>query len=567
MVNVKGILENYLDSLQKQWKEAGLPCKRLFENRDILLGELMDNVNENYVKEHGCDIHSLQKTESQPKPVLHSVKHRAAFQHAKGKLTARERIDLLLDAKSFVELDALVVHRCNNFGMEKKKIPGDGVITGYGSINGKPVYIYAHDFKVYGGTIAEMFAKKIGKIMDLALKNKVPIIGFNDSGGARIQEGIISLEGCAEIFYRNVRCSGVVPQITAIVGPCAGAASYSPALTDFIFQVKNIGKVFITGPNVVKAAIGEETTIDELGGWEVHGKKSGLSHFIEENEEECYKNIRELMTYIPQNNQEKPERIEPNDERERMATELNNIIPNDHKKSYDMKIILKHVLDKESFFEVQSLWAESIICGFGRLDGYSIGIVANQPKHHAGAIDNDAAIKASRFIRFCDCFNISIITFVDVPGFFPGTQQESSGIIRNGAKLLYAFCEATVPRLTVVTRKAYGGAHIVMNSKNLFADVNFAWPSAEFAVMGPEGAMSILYKKEIKNSVDPEAQKKLFAKEYREMFASPHVAAEMGFVDAIIQPQETRSQLISALESLQNKYVANEKRKHGNIPL
>ncbi len=498
---------------------------------------------------------------------LESRKNKVDFQHSKGKLTARERIDLLLDDSSFTEIDAFVVHRCNNFGMEHHRIPGDGVITGYGTINGRLVYIYAHDFTVFGGTIAEMFAKKIGKIMDLALKNKVPIIGLNDSGGARIQEGITSLEGCAEIFYRNVRCSGVIPQITAIVGPCAGAASYSPALTDFIFQVKNIGSLFITGPDVVKAAIGEDTTVDKLGGWEIHGEKSGLSHFIEENEIECYKNMRKLLSYIPQNNQEKAHKASVGEKGSPPTHDLNHIVPEDPKKPYDMKTIIGKVLDKESFFEVHKLWAMSIICGFGRLNGYSVGIVANQPKFYSGAIDNSAAIKASRFIRFCDCFNIPIIAFVDVPGFLPGTQQESSGIIRNGAKLLYAFCEATVPRMTVVTRKAYGGAHIVMNSKNLFADINFAWPSAEFAVMGPEGAMNILYKKEMKNAKDPKTQSKKFIQEYKDNFASPYVAAERGFVDEVIEPSKTREKLIGALESLKNKDVVNERRKHGNIPL
>ncbi len=508
---------------------------------------------------------NLVKQREQSK--LDCGKDRINFQHSKGKLTAKERIDLLLDDNSFTEIDAFVVHRCNYFGMEHNRVSGDGVITGYGTVHGRLVYIYAHDFTVFGGTIAEMFAKKIGKIMDLALKNKVPIIGLNDSGGARIQEGITALEGCAEIFYRNVRCSGVIPQITAIVGPCAGAASYSPAITDFIFQVKNIGSLFITGPDVVKAAIGEETTIEHLGGWEIHGKKSGLSHFIEENEVDCYKNIRKLLSYIPQNNQEKSSKTKIDDKRNRVSKGLNNIVPEDHKKPYDMKIIIENVLDRASFFEVHELWAMSIICGFGRLDGYPVGIVANQPKFYAGAIDNSAAIKASRFIRFCDCFNIPIIAFVDVPGFLPGTQQESSGIIRNGAKLLYAFCEATVPRMTVVTRKAYGGAHIVMNSKNLFADINFAWPSAEFAVMGPEGAMNILYKKEMKNAADPTSQKEIFIQEYRNNFASPYVAAEMGFVDEVIEPNHTRMKLIGALESLQNKDVVNEKRKHGNIPL
>jgi propionyl-CoA carboxylase beta chain len=488
-------------------------------------------------------------------------------QHSKGKLNARERIEMLLDKGSFVEIDAFVTHRCLNFGMEKKKIPGDGVITGYGRIDNRKVYVYAHDFSVLGGTIAEMFAKKIGKIMDLALKNKSPIIGLNDSGGARIQEGIMSLEGCAEIFYRNVRCSGVVPQLTAIVGPCAGAASYSPALTDFVFQVKDIGYIFITGPTVVKESIGEDATIEDLGGWKVHGEISGVAGIVVENEVECYRKIRTILTYIPSNNQAKPDRIETDDEADRMDEELDRIIPENPKTPYDMKEITRRVLDKNSFFEIHELWAKSIICGFGRLNGYSVGIVANQPKHFAGSIDCNAAVKASRFIRFCDCFNIPLVSFVDVPGFYPGTQQESLGIIRNGAKLLYAFCEATVPRLTVVTRKAYGGAHIVMNSKNLFADVNYAWPTAEFAVMGPEGAVSILYSKNLKESADPEALRTKFTKEYRDTFASPYIAAEVGFIDDVIMPHETRPKLINALESLRTKEVFNEKRKHGNIPL
>ena len=489
------------------------------------------------------------------------------IQHSKGKLTARERIELLLDKDTFVEIDAFIKHRCHYFGMENKIIPGDGVITGYGKINGGLIYVFAHDFTVFGGTIAEMFAKKIGKIMDMALKNKVPIIGLNDSGGARIQEGIISLEGCAEIFYRNVRCSGVIPQISAIVGPCAGAASYSPALTDFVFQVKDIGYIFITGPDVIKASIGEDTTIDEIGGSKIHGEISGVSHFIVKKEEKCYKKIRKLLTYIPSNNRETPKRIIPKDKIDRIDKKLDEIIPKDPKKPYDMKEIVHIVIDKNSFFEVHELWAKSIICGFGRLNGYSIGIVANQPEYFAGAIDSNAAIKASRFVRFCDCFNIPIVAFVDVPGFYPGTKEESMGIIRNGAKLLYAFCEATVPRLTVVTRKAYGCAHIVMNSKNLFADINFAWPTAEFAVMGPEGAVSILYKKELKESNDLEYLKRKFTQEYRNTFASPYIASEMGFIDEVILPHETRQKLINALESLQTKKVFNEKRKHGNIPL
>jgi propionyl-CoA carboxylase beta chain len=412
-----------------------------------------------------------------------------------------------------------------------------------------------------------MFAKKISKIMDLALNTKVPIIGLNDSGGARIQEGILSLEGCASIFYRNVRCSGVIPQLTAIVGPCAGAASYSPALTDFIFQVKDIGYIFITGPNVVREYTGENASIEDLGGTKIHGETSGVSHFIVENEDACYEKIRRLLTYIPSNNQEAPKRIQTDDRPDRMDQELNTIIPENCTKPYEMKDILEKVLDRDSFFEVQELWAKNIICAFGRLNGYSVGVVANQPKYFAGAIDCNAATKASRFIRFCDCFNIPIVTFVDVPGFYPGIQQESSGIIRNGAKLLYAFCEATVPRLTVVTRKAYGGAHIVMNSKNLFADINFAWPKAEFAVMGPKGAVSILYRKDLKASKDPASLKKKFVQEYRDKFASPHIAAQMGFIDDIIMPHETRPRLINALESLKTKKIYNEKRKHGNIPL
>ena len=488
-------------------------------------------------------------------------------QHSKGKLTARERLDLLLDNESFVEIDAYVTHRSSNFGIGDKRIPGDGVVTGYGKINGRKVFVYAHDFSVLGGTIAEMFAKKVGKVMDLALKNKAPVIGLNDSGGARIQEGILSLEGCAEIFYRNVRCSGVIPQLTAIVGPCAGAASYSPALTDFVFQVKDIGYIFITGPTVVKDSTGEDATIETLGGAKLHGEVSGVSHFILESEDECYKKMRQLLSYIPSNNLEKPGRIETYDQIYRRDEELNSIIPDNIKKPYDMKDVIIRVLDRGSFFEVHESWAKSIICGFGRLDGYSVGLVANQPNYFAGAIDCDAAVKASRFVRFCDCFNIPIVAFVDVPGFFPGAKQESLGIIRNGAKLLYAFCEATVPRLTVVTRKAYGGAHIVMNSKNMFADVNLAWPTAEFAVMGPEGAVNILYRKELKESDDPEPLRSKFTEDYRNIFASPYIAAEMGFVDDVIMPCDTRPRLINALEMLQTKEVFNEKRKHGNIPL
>ena len=499
--------------------------------------------------------------------LLEDKKQNTKKQHLKGKLSARERLGLLLDRDSFTEIDAHVLHRSGNFGLGDKRIPGDGVVTGYGQVDGRKVFVFAHDFSVLGGTVAEMFAKKIGKIMDLALKNKAPIIGLNDSGGARIQEGILSLEGCAEIFYRNVKCSGVVPQLTAIVGPCAGAASYSPALTDFVFQVKDIGYIFITGPSVVKDSTGEEATIETLGGAELHGEKSGVSHFVLENEDECYKKMRQLISYIPSNNREKPKRIETDDPVNRRDDALNSIIPDNVKKPYDMKNIINLVLDQESFFEVHELWAKSIICGFGRLDGYSVGIVGNQPNYFAGAIDCDAAIKASRFVRFCDCFNIPLVAFVDVPGFYPGTKQESLGIIRNGAKLLYAFCEATVPRLTVVTRKAYGGAHIVMNSKNLFADINFAWPTAEFAVMGPEGAVNILYRKELKESDDPDKLRSKFTEDYRNIFASPYIAAEMGFVDDIIMPSDTRPRLINALEMLQTKEVFNEKRKHGNMPL
>ena len=487
---------------------------------------------------------------------------RQSAQRRKGKLNARERLDILFDNDTFNELDIFVKSR-----YESNEVYGDGVITGYGKINGKTVYAYAHDFTVYGGTISEMNSRKISKIMDLALENGCPIIGLNDSGGARIQEGILSLEGCAQIFYRNVKCSGVIPQITAIMGPCAGAASYSPALTDFVFQVNKTGQIFVTGPEVVQEAIGEISTVEELGGIELQSKISGTTHFVAENDEECIAGIRELLEYFPQNNSTSPPSSEHIEYSESNSIKCESILPENSNEPYDMTKIIQLVFDSDSFFEVHKLWAKNIICGFARLAGHPVGIVANQPLHLAGSIDVDAAIKASRFVRFCDCFNIPLIVLVDVPGFYPGVEQESKGIIRNGAKLLYAFCEATVPRLTVTIRKAYGGAHIVMNSKNLFADFNFAWTSAEYAVMSPRGAAKILYRKELSKSPNDSKVLDKLTEKYREDYAHPYTAANLGFVDEIIHPRETREKLITSLEALSNKRIKVERKKHGNMPL
>ena len=493
--------------------------------------------------------------------------HRIEQQHAKGKLTARERIGLLLDKDSFVEMDAFALHHCMDFGMDEKRILGDGVVTGYGRIDGRLIYVFSQDFTVFGGSLGWKFAEKICKVMDMAMRNGAPLIGLNDSGGARIQEGVISLGGYAEIFFRNVMASGVIPQISAVMGPCAGGAVYSPAITDFIFMVKETSHMFITGPNVIKAVTGEKVSFEQLGGAMTHNRKSGVAHFAAENEEHCIEYIKTLLSYIPSNNLEDPPRLETGDDPRRMDEELINIIPDESDKPYDMKDIILRVVDNGEFLEVHEHWARNIIVGFGRLDGYSVGIIGNQPKVMAGTLDIDSSTKGARFIRFCDAFNIPILTFEDVPGFLPGTAQEYGGIIRNGAKLLYAYCEANVPKMTVITRKAYGGAYDVMCSKHIRSDINFAWPSAELAVMGPGGAVNIIFKREIQASEDPDKRAEELVTEYRDKFANPYIAAEMGYIDDIIEPQETRPRIIDALHTLLNKRESRPAKKHGNIPL
>ena len=487
-------------------------------------------------------------------------------QHQLGKLTARERIALLLDPASFVELDKFVTHRCTNFGLESEKYLGDGVITGYGTIEGRQVFLFAQDFTVFGGSLSETYARKITKIMDLAVEVGCPVIGLNDSGGARIQEGVQSLAGYAEIFLRNVLCSGVIPQISAILGPCAGGAVYSPAITDFVLMCEGIGYMFITGPDVIKAVTKESVTKDELGGAHTHNEVSGVAHFLAESEKECVLQIRRLLSFIPQNNREKPPRRPCADSPEREEGALNSLVPDNPNFPYDMKEALHLVLDDGDFFEVHERYAQNIIVGFGRLNGLSVGVIANQPQVLAGCLDIDASVKAARFIRFCDAFNIPLITFVDVPGFLPGTKQEFGGIIRHGAKLLYAFAEATVPKITVITRKAYGGAYDVMSSKHIRGDINLAYPSAEVAVMGPEGAVNIIFRNELASENTDSKRQELVAS-YREQFANPWTAAELGYIDAVIQPASTRIHLVRALEMLQNKKMSNHPRKHGNIPL
>lgn len=484
-----------------------------------------------------------------------------AKQHAAGKKTARERIDFFLDKGSFVELDMFVKHQCTNYEMDKNRILGDGIVSGYGKVNGRVVFVYAYDFTAYGGSLSASNAKKIVKVQKMALKNGAPIIALNDSGGARIQEGVGSLSGYAEIFYHNTLASGVIPQISAILGPCAGGACYSPALTDFIFMVKEKSHMFITGPDVVKTVLHEDVSKEELGGAKTHSSLSGVSHFIEEAEEDLLLGIRELLSFLPQNNMDEVHSVQSADARDRQAEELNTVVPTDPNVPYDMKEVIKKVLDDEYFFEIMQYFAQNIIIGFGRLDGNTVGIVANQPAFLAGVLDVDASDKAARFIRFCDCFNIPLITFEDVPGFLPGKEQELHGIIRHGAKIVYAFAEATVPKLTVITRKAYGGAYIVMNSKETGADANLAYPSAEIAVMGAEGAMNILFRK------SDEATKQGEKEQYENYFASPYQAAEMGCIDEIILPQNTRSRLIQYLEIARNKVATQPPKKHGNMPL
>ncbi|MBI3763188.1 MAG: methylmalonyl-CoA carboxyltransferase [Chloroflexi bacterium] len=492
---------------------------------------------------------------------------RIEAQHKRGRLTARERLDLLLDKGSFREVDAFVAHRTTDFGLDEKKFLADSVVTGWGTINGRLVYAFSQDFTVFGGSLGEVHAEKVCKIMDMAIKSGAPLIGLNDSGGARIQEGVVSLGGYADIFLRNTLASGVIPQISAIMGPCAGGAVYSPALTDFIFMVKNTSYMFVTGPDVVKAVTHEDVSFEELGGAETHNAVSGVSHFATDNEADCLFLIRKLLAYLPQNNMEDPPFAKSADDPLRMDERLDAIIPDDPSKPYDMKEVVKMIVDNAEFFEVHEHYAANIVVGFARLGGHSVGIVANQPAVLAGVLDINSSEKAARFVRFCDCFNLPIVTFEDVPGFLPGIGQEHGGIIRSGAKLLYAYCEATVPKITVITRKAYGGAYDVMSSKHIRGDVNLAWPTAEIAVMGPDGAVSIIFRKELAEAEDPIAKKAELVADYREKFSNPYVAASRGYIDDVIEPRETRSRLINALEMLENKRDANPAKKHGNIPL
>lgn len=487
-------------------------------------------------------------------------------QHSKGKLTARERIDLLMDAGSFEEIGMLVEHRARDFGMDKEIYPGDGVITGYGTINGRMVYIFSQDFTVFGGSLSETHAEKICKIMDLALKNGAPVIGLNDSGGARIQEGVVSLGGYADIFYRNTIASGVIPQISAIMGPCAGGAVYSPAITDFTMMVEHTSYMFVTGPNVVKTVTHEDVTSEELGGAQAHASKSGVTHFTSANEVECINDIKKLLSYIPQNCEERTPAF-PFEEENESRPKLNDIIPPNPNQPYDIRDIITEIADAGSFFEVHKAYADNIVVGFARLGGRSIGIVANQPAVLAGVLDINSSKKGARFVRFCDCFNIPLLTLVDVPGFLPGTDQEWNGIITNGAKLLFAFSEATVPKLTVIVRKAYGGAYDVMNSKHIGADMNYAWPNAEIAVMGAKGAAEIIFKKEIARAEDQEVKLKEVIDIYANNFAHPYKAAARGFVDEVIEPSQTRTKLIRAFRMTENKAVKLPRKKHGNIPL
>ena len=492
---------------------------------------------------------------------------RVEKQHAKGKLTARERVELLLDEGSFEEWDSFVVHRCRDFGMESQKYPGDGVITGHGRIDGRSVFVFSQDFTVFGGSLSEAYARKICKIMDAALKTGVPLIGLNDSGGARIQEGVQSLGGYADIFLRNTLCSGVVPQISAIMGPCAGGAVYSPAITDFIAMVEGTSYMYVTGPSVVKTVTHEEVDHEELGGASTHTTISGVAHFSVPDDRGCLALIRDLVSFLPSNNAEDPPRRAASDPSSRVETALDSLVPADPQKPYDITEAVKLVLDDGRFLEVHAGYAGNIVVGFGRLDGRPVGVVANQPLVQAGTLDIAASLKAARFVRFCDCFNIPLVSFVDVPGFLPGTDQEFGGIIKHGAKLLYAYCEATVPKLTVITRKAYGGAYDVMSSKHIRGDVNYAWPSAEIAVMGHKGAVEIIFRNEIASADDPAAREAELLEEYRERFANPYGAAEAGFIDDVILARNTRPRLINALRLFETKRDRNPSKKHGNIPL
>jgi acetyl-CoA/propionyl-CoA carboxylase carboxyl transferase subunit len=488
-------------------------------------------------------------------------------QHEKGKMTARERIDYFLDEDTFHEFDQFRTHDTHTFGMEEQQIPGDGVVTGYGEVNGRKTFVFAHDFTVFGGSLGEVFAEKVCKVMDKAMDVGAPVIGLNDSAGARIQEGVGSLAGYAEIFRRNTEASGVIPQLSGIMGPCAGGAVYSPAITDFVFMVKESSHMFITGPEVIKTVTGEEVSFEELGGAQTHASTSGVAHFAEDSEEDALDHMRRLLSYLPQNNVEDPPRVEPWDDPDRRDEELTEIVPDQPRKPYDITNVVDRVVDEGSFFETHADFAKNIVTGFARLDGHSVGVVANQPRVNAGTLDIESSEKGARFVRFCDAFNIPIVTFVDVPGFMPGTDQEHNGIIRHGAKLLYAYSEATVPLLTVITRKAYGGAYDVMASKHIGGDVNYAWPSAEIAVMGPQGAVNILYDDELADTDNPDEKRQELIDEYREEFANPYTAADKGFLDDVLEPTETRPRLIDDLEMLLSKRDSLPDKKHGNIPI
>jgi propionyl-CoA carboxylase beta subunit len=510
-------------------------------------------------------IEQLKKLKEQAK--LGGGKAKIKKQHDKGKLTARERIELLVDEGSFDEIDMFVKHRSIEFGLDKQIYPGDGVVTGFAKIDGRPIALFSQDFTVFGGSLSETHAEKIVKIMEMAMKNGIPVIGLNDSGGARIQEGVSSLGGYADIFLLNTLASGVVPQISVILGPCAGGAVYSPAITDFIFMARNTSYMFVTGPNVVKTVTNEDVSLEELGGAETHASKSGIAHFIYENEIETLLNVRKLLSFLPLNYRDKSPELQFNQSEIKLEPKLDNIIPDNPSKPYDMRKIINLLIDDNDFFEIHKNYAENILCGFSRIGGMAIGIIANQPAVLAGVLDINASVKAGRFVRFCDCFGIPLLVLEDVPGFLPGTEQEWNGIIRHGAKLLFAFCEATVPKITVIIRKAYGGAYDVMNSKHVRGDFNYAWPSAEIAVMGPKGAVEIIFKKDISKSKDPEKELEKKLKEFKKKFANPYITAERGFVDDVILPSETRGKLINAFNLLRTKVDINPKKKHANIPL
>ena len=492
---------------------------------------------------------------------------RIEAQHARGKLTARERLGILLDEDSFEEIDALVLHRGTEFGVDKQRFLGDAVVTGYGTIDGRPVFVFAQDFTVIGGSLSEAVAEKIVKVMDLAMKMGAPMIGIDDSGGARIQEGVASLKGYGDIFLRNVLASGVIPQISVIMGPCAGGAVYSPAITDFVFMVQGTSQMYITGPDVIRAVTGEEVGHEDLGGATPHSTRSGVCHFAVEGDDACLAEVRRLLSFLPSNNMDDPPRQEPKDDPRRTADDMMTVVPDDPMRPYDMHEVIERIVDNGDFLEVHAAWAQSIVVGFARMNGWPVGIVANNPLALAGVLDIDSSRKAARFVRFCDAFNIPIVTLADIPGYLPGMGQEHGGIITHGAKLIYAYSEATVPKVSVIVRKAYGGAYLVMGSKHLRGDINYAWPSGEIAVMGPDGAVSIVFRREIEAAKDPDKKRKQLTEEYRQKFANPYVTASRGFIDDVIDPRETRYRIIRALEMLQNKTDTNPPKKHGNIPL